>query len=822
MPAASWASPAPASSTSPAPARRRHPRPPPGRQLHILAAWLVAAAALSLGACSRAHYAVAGDRAWRDGDAAGALAHWRAALRHERSLIDEAERRTIEERVGEAVEQLLRPALAAAQAATARGDGARALEILLPLYARKGLLRYLAEPELPAARQRLLDPIRAALTVEAGIDVKALEENSSAIVEAGERIKALSQRLKVVAERDRAPLEAMLDDLATPALERGWQIVDRLLREGRLVEAISFAHRILSVRPQDSGQRARHQASLSRARQAQQRLLDAIPRDRPGLRWAAGELVRRFGGAGEPGVEAELRKVSYRVAGGQICPDLGNSLASALQRGSGGVAVELEVMVGSCQASDRRWETRERIAWNEERTREVPYVERYTEYVSRQKCEYVQVYANTTCHTDYYTKRQVCRDNSSTMQRCRTVSEPVTRERRGTRIERYTVRRTGIRTNYHQATGFVAQGSVTLRWPGGGSSVPFSYRDSSQDYAFRDEAGQRSASVRSVDAMKRQAIDQLRGRVHGHDGQALQPKAAGLRAAAGDADLALDRALQAFLLGTALRPAEVAHLSRWLNLPAQVAAAPRSYANGGDQVAIRGERPAAQSGGKRKADGGMASLFGGGMDEDNHTPVQRLIDPSLPEPDRGLARMYQELSQTAFSARDRRAHTVMELRLGGAQAPLDASKIGLSLQASLAVAHALRLELGGDIERAGLGTRGVSAGVALGLFDPAAGGQVGWHLRYSRQDVTGAAAGAARGHSALDVGLRGRFGSVVGLAYEFNFNIARLAGDDSLAHWHRQTAALFLSIGRVALEGGGSYWVSGGGWRWHAAVVFRL
>ena len=73
--------------------------------------------------CNRAHFARAGDQAWRDDRPAEALASWRESLRRERSILSSRERMDVQDSIAKAVDKLALPALRAASAATARGDG---------------------------------------------------------------------------------------------------------------------------------------------------------------------------------------------------------------------------------------------------------------------------------------------------------------------------------------------------------------------------------------------------------------------------------------------------------------------------------------------------------------------------------------------------------------------------------------------------------------------------------------------------------------------------------------------------------------------------
>lgn len=809
----------------------------------LLARWACLLAVLLSFGCNRAHFARAGDQAWRDDRPAEALASWRESLRREGKILSPRERMDVKDSIARAVERLAQPAMRAATAATARGDGERALDILLPLFAGKGLFDNLDAEHLNQARRRLMQPIREALTVAAGIDVAALE-SGAAIEEAGAKIKSLAKRLEIVRSSDRRELEQMLDDLATPALNRGWTLVQRLLERGRTVEGCAFADRVASVRPNDQTQQARRKAAYSQALQAQRALLAKVPASMPGLRWAAGELVRRFGGSGEGQIVDELRRVQYQVGNQAVCTDLGSALGSALRRGSSGVLVTVDVEVPSCSARERSWQTRERVNWTEVRERDVPYVERYTEYVSRQQCKYVQVYANTTC-SSYYAgngvTKQTCRDNYSTMQRCSTVSEPVTRERRGVRRERYQVQRTTMRVNSHYAAAFSASGRVTLRWPGGETSLPISFSDSSQDYGYSDEAGSRRANVTSISSMKSSLVAGVARQVHGHDAQALRPKAIGLRNEADAAyaqqakELGLDRALQAHLLGISLRSQDVALVGAWLELPPSVAASPGSWGSASSQVAIRGEeggtaqaaaaRTNADSG---KRSGGLGALFGGQIDDDATTPVERLVDPRLPRPDRALVRTYEELRGTAFDDEREFQRSQFTLRSSVGSSPLDAGRLGLGLGAQLTLEGAVRLDVGGDLERADLGTRSFWFGLAIGTFRDEQGGQFGVHARYGRYDLAARAGSplpsvsTARSMSALDFGLSGRIGEHIGLLYDINLNALAWLGDDKLAHYHKQSLGLFVRVWRVQVEGSAQYWLGGGGFRWNAAVAFAF
>lgn len=803
---------------------------------------LLLMAVLALG-CNRAHFAIAGDRAWRDDRPAEALASWRESLRREGKILSPRERMDVRDSIAKAVDRLSQPALRAATAATARGDGERALDILLPLYAGQGLYGHLDHEHLSQARLRLLQPIREGMTVAAGIDVAALE-SGAAIEEAGAKIKALAKRLEIVRGGERRELEEMLDDLATPALNRGWTLVQRLMERNRTVEACAFADRVAAVRPQDSTQQARRKAAYSQALQLQRAVLAKVPSSMPGLRWAAGELVRRFGGSGEDRIVDELRRVQYRAGSQSVCSDLGGAIGSAVQRGSGGVEVTVDINVPSCNGRERSWQTRQRVSWTEMREREVPYVERYTEYVSRQECKYVQVYANTTCSSSYagngVTKR-TCRDNYSTMQRCSTVSEPVTRERRGVRRERYGVQRSTMRVNTHYETGFSASGRVTLRWAGGEASVPISFSESSQDYGYSDEAGSRRANVTSVSSMKSSLVAGIARQVHGHDSQALRPKAIGLRGEADTAyssqnkELGLDRAILAYLLGISLRSQDVAVVGSWLELPPSLASAPGSWGSASSQVAIRGEEGgAAQAPAARtKADaarrsGGLGALFGGKIDDDANTPVERLVNPRLPRPDKALVRTYDELRGTSFDDERDFERSQFTLRTGIASAPLDAGRLGLSLSAQLTLQAAVRLDVGGDVERADRGTRAFWFGLAAGSFYADQGGQFGVHARYGRYDLaarTGAAlpsVSMARSMSAFDIGTAGRIGKFFGLLYEFNLNALAWLGDEKLAHYHKQALGLFVRVWRVQLDGSAQYWLGGGGFRWNAGVSFSF
>ena len=478
------------------------------------------------------------------------------------------------------------------------------------------------------------------------------------------------------------------------------------------------------------------------------------------------------------------------------------------------------------------------------RERDVPYVERYTEYVSRKECKMVSVYANTTC-SSYYAgngvTKQRCHDNRSMMQRCSTVSVPVTRERLGVRRERYQVQRSTMRVNNHSATAFQASGRLTLRWPGGEASVPVSFSDSSQDYGYRDEAGSRNASVTSVSSMKSSLISAVARAVHGHDAQALRPKALGLRAEADAAyaqsnkELGLDRALQAHLLGIGLRGPDVALLGSWLELPPSVAASPSSMGSPSSRVAIRGEEGGAEqaAAARTKADaskrsGGLGALFSGKIDDDASNPAEQLVNPRLPRPDKALLGTYADLRGTAFDDDREVDRSRLELRSSIGSAPLDDSRLALSLSALLTIDTAVQIHLGGDLERANLGTRAFWLGVSAGVFRGDEGGQFGVHGRYARYDLA-ARAGAtlptdrrSRSLSAFDIGVNGMVGKHVGLIYDFNLNVLDWLGDDALSHFHKQSLGLFARIGRVQIDGSAQYWAGGGGLRWNAGLSFAF
>ncbi|MCB9738929.1 MAG: hypothetical protein H6747_06650 [Deltaproteobacteria bacterium] len=789
--------------------------------------------ALGSAGCSRAFFSHSGDAAHERGETAQALVDWLQARRRERHLMNARERRALDEKITAAIDRLSVAAIQGAERAMRSGDGDRALDILLPLYAGKGLWRHYPSDGIEAARARVVGEIREALSVAAGIDLQALTGDSGAIDEAGARIRALGQRLQIVPRRYRGPLSEALSDLAGPTLERGWDLVRSLLGEERTLEAYTLAERLAGVLPDDRSQAARRDSARSHARQIHERRAAKVCGTAPGLCWAELELARRFGGRGGDAVRAQLRRVHYDVGSVTACSELQSGLRSALKQGSGGVGVTLTVQFGPCQQRADRWQTRKRVSWIEERIREVPYVETYTTYESQRKCEYYQRYANQTCTTSYVGNgysRRTCRNNYTTAQRCRNVSVPVKRTRRGIRRVVDRIRHTITRVIDHERHAFAVSGTIAARWPGGETTLPFRYANQSEDSGYDDKAGRDPLSVTRVPQMRSAAIAAAAKLAHGLDQRALQPLAQSLRGKAdeaagrGDAVGAVDLALQAYLVGAGLHGSDAGRIAQVLKLPAEVAGGPGTW---GRHRAVRlvakngaSKAPARKARRATPAYDPLAALVGGegsraGGDASNIDP-KRLVDPELPEPDRATRRRYEALSETAFVQERERDESYLELRLHGGPTVTRPSLLGLRLGADAVVFGVARFEAGGEIDPLNLGIGGLHFGAMIGTWKTEEGALTGFGLRYERQDT------ATTSHSALNVRVAGRGGGRFGFWWDFNLNLARWFGDDALAHYHPLGAGLFLDfvIGRI--EAGGYWYAGGGGVRWTAALVFRI
>lgn len=786
------------------------------------ALWIWPALVVTLAsACNTTHYVDAGEAAWSRGERKLALANWRAARRAESRLLDRRARRRLNRRVNEAVTELAQPALKAAAEAVEAGNGGRALDIVLPLYGGRGLYRNLAPRDLRDAREALLPLAGPAISLASGIDVRALARGEGAVDAASQRVAAVRRRIERFVPRGaRRALLDLLGNVARPAIARGWRLVDQHMLAGRTEEAVSLGDRLASVFPDDRELRARAARTRRRAA-AHHRSRAQASRRFPGILWGHLALAARYDGSARAAdaLRAKLRATQFRVTQVAGCNELAAGVRRAIQRGSGGVPVTVDVQLRGCRALDKHWTRKKRVSWLEWRTRQVRVRERYTAYVSRRKCRYVQRYANTTCTTSRAGNgwvRRTCRPNYSTMQQCRNVSEPVTRTRWVTKTQRYQVRLTLVRTIHHYATGFAVAGKALVRWPGGGRTVTLSYRNQVQDHGYNDRAGRRNPRRVSVSSMHAAAIAQLQGRVHGLANAALAPKAhqlrqrASLAAESGQDLLATDLALQAWILGASLRPADRRRFAALFRVPASLASRPGGWQRRARRAVVkRASRP------KRRA---MPLSLDQAFASDGGASAEELVNPHLPEPNRHARGLYRELRGTAWRGAGG-GERAGEVGLEVSQSALMASRLGLTLRTGVRVGPAMRLYGGVEVSRAGFGTRGWQVGVDLGQLAER-GAQVGVGLRYAQHDTvpTPTLGGGVRRSSNLDLSYLLRAGGTVGFWMRLSLNLARWVGDDALVHYHPQAAGLDLRLGPVTLRAGAVYHAGGGGLRFSGGL----
>ena len=555
----------------------------------------------ALAACSTTHLATAGDEAWRRGDAARALSNWRQARRYEGHLMSRQGRGQLERNIADAVGQLALPALQAASEAVDDGKGKRGLRILLPLYAGRGLYKNLHRAHLATARGQLKPLIGEAIAAAAGVNLKMLAQGQGAVNSASERVKGVRRLIeREVGSRLSGPLVHMLENVARPALRKGWQLVAEHLKAARTAQAIGRAQTLALVFPKDRALQRKRAAARSRAA-AHHRKRAATYRGRPGLAWAHHALAARYGGGRRAAdtIRNRLRAVSFRVTAYSGCGEMGGVIRGALQRGNSGIPITAQVRVTGCRSRNRSWTTKKRVSWLEWRTRQIKVREWYTAYENKRKCRYVQVYANTTCTTRYVgngMSRRTCRPNYSSMQRCTNVSVPVRRQRTVTKTQRYQVRLSLLRTISWYETALQVAGQAVISWPGGSRTVPFSYRNGARDHGFSDRAGRRNARRVPAQSMRSQAAGQLASRVHGLHNAALQPKAAELArkaqaaATAGDKVAAADLGLQAWLVGGRLVGTGGRQLAELLVIPIGVASKPGGWMNQKGRIAYRHTR----------------------------------------------------------------------------------------------------------------------------------------------------------------------------------------------------------------------------------------
>ena len=787
---------------------------------------LIAVAATLACACNTAHYGDAGHAAWQRGDAKLALANLRAARKTERHLLSAAQRRRLDAELAEVSHHLARPALRAAAVAIEAGDGGRALDILLPLYGGRGLYSSLTNPALRSAREKMLPLVGQAIAAASGVDLRALSSGEGAVAAVSERVSSVRERIERNVDRGaRRPLLDLLGDVARPVLAKGWQLVDAHLLAARTEAAVALAFRLAAVFPDDRELQSNRQRTLRRAsshHQARARANAAYP----GIQWAHLALSGRYGGPSHEAaaLQSRLRAATFRVESYAGCAELAGLVRSSLSHGVGGVPITVDVQLGRCRTVDRTWQTRKRVSWTEQRTRQVRVQERYTAYETERKCKYVQVYANTTCTTSYVGNgysRRTCRPNYSSMQRCHNESRPVTRTRWVMRTQRYTVRLSLIRVTSWYETALQVSGRAVVRWPGGGVTLPYSFAAGLKDHGFRDQAGSRQARRLPMGTMRTAAAQRLARAVHATHGAALRPKAAQLRrrallaAEAGDDLHAVDFALQAWLLGGALQRADGQRFAATLQIPLALAAQPSSWSRSSQQRLT--SRATGRTTGRPKP---MSLHMDQAFRMGDGPPASELVSPRLPEPDRAIRHLYRELAPTAWAA-GRRAERVGSVRVDAGPSPLAADRLHVSLRSGLRLTDQLRLSGGVDLAPLGLGTRGWEVGLDFGAlarrrgaFSSGVGVRYGSHATVDAPGMTGSTLRSSN----LDVSYFFRAGGVVGFWARFALNLASWLGDDALQHYHPQSAGLDLHVGPLELRAGGTWHAGGGGLRWRAGV----
>jgi hypothetical protein len=761
----------------------------------------VALLALVTTACTTPLYRNLGDQAWDRGDEPTAVANYQQALRDEKDLLQPAELQVVQERVAQAATRLVGPAWVKAEQLVKAGGGWFALDLLQRLLSGQTMAaeagaqaRHVAVP--PEDRRRGERLLAVAIQQVLGLDEHPVATPEDALATL-DRTMDLRAKIQGIPSDVRDPA---IDAVVHPALPVIWPVADAWSDAHRTVEATELATHIREAVPATDVQDHAREILRRAAAWHSQRAMEAAPRW--GLQLVEGTLASRFGGsvpAAAQEQKARLTGMRWVVSGVQGCDArMANGLRSALEGGPAGYdPVMVEVQASTCRTSESRWTTTQSAHWDERVIDRVPVRQVWTESVPHEKCEYKTVYANTTCHTDYYSKREVCHDNTNQMQVCHTEYTSVQRERTVIEERERIVQHPFTRTIYHVRADHSLAGQAVVRWPEGERRVSFSRSLQDEDAWFSDKAGSRQARGVSSSDMEEQAISQARAAVHGVQSDVLASRGRRERNLAdaarsrGETDEALDRAIRAGVLGVTVTEAETRALAARVQAPATRMA---DYLPVGS--ALRAEKPTRTTleGPSRRA---VAAL---GMPVEAWPAfVGKLTHPPLPEHDAKAARLYQELERHDSNSYE----PSFGLDLGYGPSPLAREVRPLLLTGRLSAA-ALEFLLAGTPDAQRFGASEFQAGLGIAANTPRNGRPFDLYLRYERETLQGEQGQRGKTTDGLMLGMEGDTGSVVGVYVRMAWNLFATFGDEAIRRFHPLGIGLNVHLGNVGYVRGGA------------------
>lgn len=761
--------------------------------------WL--AAALLTPACTTPLYRTLGDRAWDRGDEPAAVANYQAALADEKDLLTPQETKALKERVAEAATHLVGPAWARAAALVQKGGGWFALDLLELLLAGRTMAgeagAQARQVVLPAQdRQRGTQLLATAIQQVLGLDEHPVETPDDALATL-DRAMDLRQKIAGVPAEFREPALAAV---VRPALPLVWPVADALSQARRTVEAVELATRIRNAVPVPDVEAHAQALRQTAALWHQQRAMQAAPH--LGLQLVEAHLADRFGGNVPAGLRDQvehLKGIRWVVTGVQGCDArMAGNLRGVLEGGPASHdAVTVEVQASTCRTSQNSWTTSESRYWTEVVIDRVPVREVWTEQVPYQKCEYKTVYANTTCHTDYYSKREVCHDNTNQMQVCHTEYNSVQRERTVIEERRREVQHPFTRTVHHLRVEHALAGSAVVRWPEGERRVSFSRSLQDEDSWFSDKAGTKNSRGLSTAALEQDSLSQARHVVHQVESDVLASRARRERSLAdaaqtrGEADEALDRAVRAGVLGMRLTDGEARALAARVQAPVERIAdylpVPCGLPTRRPEVAhLEGPSPRA-----------LAAL---GMPPEQWTAqVQQLTHPPLPQADAHVARLYGELHRQDSHSYE--PSFALDAHYG--PSPLAREVRPLLLEGRLSAA-ALEFFFAGSPDAQRFGASEFQAGLGIAANTEKNGRPFDLFLRYQTQTLVGTDGQKGAHTDGLLLGMEGDTGGVVGVYVQMAWNLFATFGDEAVRRFHPLGIGLNVHLGNVGYVRGGA------------------